>query len=390
MKILMINVVCGTGSTGRICTDLAMSLKNSGHQVKIAYGRGKIPEQFEEEAVKIGTTLDTKLHGLKARIMDGAGFGSKGTTEKFVRWINEYNPDIIHLHNLHGYYINVKVLFDYLKISNKKIIWTLHDCWPFTGHCTYFDFVKCDEWRMGCKSCVQKQEYPACYGIGFCGRNYKLKKAIFSDVPNMVIVSPSKWLEELVRESFLKPYNVKVITNGIDCNVFQKRRSNLREEYGLNNRKIILGVAAEWNKRKGLNHMISLAKRTKEQVVVIGVSRKQKKELPDNMIGILRTSDMIELAQWYSEADVYVNPTLEDNYPTTNLESIACGTPVVTFATGGSIESASLYGAIVPKGDDDELYKMVTAVLDEGKKNKKIDVSKENMLNSYLHLYNEL
>ena len=152
MKVLMINSVCGIRSTGRICTDIAEELEKQGHDVKIAYGRETVPEKYQKYAVRIGTDLDVKLHGIKTRLFDRHGFGSKRATKKFIKWVEEYDPDVIHLHNLHGYYINIKILFDYLKKANKKVVWTLHDCWAFTGHCTHFDFVGCNKWK--CKCCT--------------------------------------------------------------------------------------------------------------------------------------------------------------------------------------------------------------------------------------------
>ena len=391
MKVLMINVVCGVGSTGRICTDIALGLERVGHDIKIAYGREEVLKTYKKYAIKIGSSTDVLLHGIKSRIVDGAGFGSKRVTKRFIRWIQKYDPDVIHLHNIHGYYINLVELFEYLRTSNKKIIWTLHDCWAFTGHCVYFDYVMCDAWKTGCKKCIQKREYPICKGISQSRKNYERKKKSFTNIPNLTLVTPSKWLCELVKDSYLKDYPIKVIHNGVDCSVFYKRNSDLRKKYEIGkDKKIILGVASNWNKRKGLDYLIKLANLIDEQIVVIGISEEQRKILPPNMIGITRTNNINELAEWYSIADVFVNPTLEDNYPTTNLESIACGTPVVSFATGGSVESAEMYGMIVPKGDVNELYRAVQYVLEGKIKKKEILVSKEKMIEDYISLYRKL
>ena len=205
MKVLMINVVCGIRSTGRICTDLATALEAQGHEVKIAYGRENVPEQFQKYAVRIGTDLDVKLHGLRARLLDGAGFGSKRATKKFIEWVKEYDPDVIHLHNIHGYYINVEVLFKYLKSCSKKIIWTLHDCWAFTGHSAYCDAVQCDRWKTGCYECPQISEYPRSV-VDRSKLNWKKKREMFTGIPNMILVTPSQWLAGLVKESFLNKY----------------------------------------------------------------------------------------------------------------------------------------------------------------------------------------
>lgn len=357
MKILMINVVCGIRSTGRICTDLAAELEKQGHEVKIAYGREKVPEQFQKYAVRVGTDLDVYMHALKSRLFDSAGFESKRVTRKFVNWIREYDPDVIHLHNLHGYYINVEILFQYLKECGKKIIWTLHDCWAFTGHCTYFDYIGCDKWKKSCARCPQKKEYPTSCLKDNSYYNFRRKKDVFQNIPNMTLVTPSNWLKTLISQSFLRKYPVNVIHNGIDTSVFKpvdySIQERLRQEFGILNKTIILGVASVWNRRKGLDVFVALSKLLpgNYQIVLIGVDKKQAKKLPDNIITIARTNNTEELAAWYSTADIFVNPTLEDNYPTVNLEAIACGTPVITFDTGGSPESAVFYGRVIKKGN---------------------------------------
>lgn len=357
MKILMINVVCGIRSTGRICTDLAAELEKQGHEIKIAYGREKVPKQFQKYAVRVGTDLDVYMHALKSRLFDSAGFESKRVTKKFVNWIREYDPDVIHLHNLHGYYINAEILFQYLKECGKKIIWTLHDCWAFTGHCTYFDYIGCDKWKKSCARCPQKKEYPTSCLKDNSYYNFRRKKDVFQNIPNMTLITPSNWLKTLISQSFLRKYPVNVIHNGIDTSVFKpvdySIQERLRQEFGILNKTIILGVASVWNRRKGLDAFVALSKLLPEnyQIVLIGVDKKQAKKLPDNIITIARTNNTEELAAWYSTADIFVNPTLEDNYPTVNLEAIACGTPVITFDTGGSPESAVLYGKIVERGN---------------------------------------
>lgn len=356
----MINTVCGIRSTGRICTDIARELITENHEIRIAYGRENVPEEYRRYAVRIGTDFGIKLHGLKARLFDGAGFGSVNATRKFIKWVEEYNPDVIHLHNIHGYYINIELLFQYLKRCGKKVIWTLHDCWSFTGHCTYFDCVDCNKWKTRCHSCPQHKEYPRSY-VDFSKWNWEKKRNLFTNVPNMTIVTPSKWLAVLAKNSFLCNYPITVINNGIDTNIFRYLESDIKEKNGIFHKKVILGVAAIWDRRKGLNYMKSLADKlgNQFQVVVIGVSEEQKKELPPNILGILRTENVDELVKWYSAADIFVNPTLEDNYPTTNLEAIACNTPVVTFRTGGSVESANIYGVSVEKGDVDALHRAI-------------------------------
>lgn len=385
MKILMINSVCGVKSTGRICTDLAKELEKNGHEVKIAYGREKVPLEYQKYAIRIGNDLDVKIHGLQSRLFDMAGFGSKKVTQKFIEWIKKYNPDVIHLHNLHGYYINIGILFQYLKKEFRgKIIWTLHDCWAFTGHCAYFDYVRCEEWKKECKRCVQKKEYPKCVGVSNSNNNFFKKKQLFTGIDNLIIVTPSQWLADLVKNSFLKEYKVKVIHNGIDTKIFKKIETDIKSRYNLKEKKIILGVAAIWDRRKGLDYFIEVSNKLDNsyQIVVIGINKEQKQQLPQNIIGILKTSSVKELIEWYSVADIFVNPTLEDNYPTTNLEAIACGTPVITFNTGGSLESAIFYGKVVNKNIDE----LIRAIKEQSFKKIEIDISIENMINQYIEI----
>lgn len=342
MKILMVNSFCGIGSTGRICTDLADVLIEKGHDVKIAYGRESVPDKYKNIAVRIGTDLDVKLHGMQTRLFDTHGFGSKSATKRFIEWAESYDPDVLHLHNIHGYYINIEMLFEWIKKRPKmRVIWTLHDCWAFTGHCVHFTMVKCTQWKTHCGYCPQKRTYPRCDLFSNCRNNSDRKKAAFTGVKNMTLVTPSKWLAGLVKESFLKEYLVKVINNGIDTSVFKPTPSDFRKRYHLENKKIILGVASVWDERKGLNDFINLSKMLDEdyKIVLVGLSEKQMREVPDSILKIQRTNSTKELAEIYTVADVFFNPTYEDNYPTVNLEAQACGTPVITYDSGGSGES---------------------------------------------------
>ncbi len=386
MKVLIINVVCGIRSTGRICTDIASALEMRGHEVKIAYGREIVPEQYKRFAVKIGNDYDVKFHGLKARLFDGCGFGSKKATERFLGWVKKFDPDIIHLHNIHGYYINLEVLFNYLKTCDKKVIWTLHDCWAFTGHAAYCEAVNCEKWIKGCYNCPKKNDYPVSF-VDNSKVNWIKKKEIFQNVPRMKIVTPSEWLANLVRKSYLSKYTIEVIHNGIDTNIFKPTNSDIKSRLGIKNKKIILGVAAIWEQRKGLDDFIELSNLIdlKYQIVLVGLSHKQIKKIPNRIMGIERTNSVTELVELYSAADVYVNPTYEDNYPTTNLEAIACGTPVITYNTGGSGESASHFGFVVKKGNIMEICNRLLSV--ERLTNSHINVGKDEFIDKYLQAY---
>ena len=392
MKIAQINTVCGNGSVGRITVDIYHDLKKEGHEGKIYYGRRTAPDNAETE--KIGTNLDMRLHVLSTFFTGTHGFNSKAQTKGLIKSLKEYNPDLIHMHNIHGFYLDVETLFEYLKQCGKPVVWTLHDCWSFTGHCAYFDFMECDKWKTACQNCPQyRNSYPyALFKDGSKG-NYARKMAAFQGVKGLTIVTPSRWLGELVKESYLKEYPVKVIPNGIDLERFVPQKTKKREKH------LILGVANVWDRRKGLGYMMELSRMLdpeKYEVAVVGVSKKQIQQLPKGMIGIEHTQNVEELMQLYSQASVYVNPTLEDNFPTTNLEALACGTPVVTFATGGSVESVDeTCGRIVPQKDVQALCEAVTELCENvdnmraACRKRALLYNKYDRFGEYLNLYEE-
>lgn len=359
MKYLFINSVVGIGSTGRIVADKCREFQAQGHQCVIAYGR--VAANCDGiETVRIGTRLDYRWHGVLTRLFDLHGFGSKWATKKFLQWVKEYDPDVIWLHNIHGYYINIELLFDYLKTCGKTIYWTLHDCWAFTGHCSYFTAVKCEQWKSHCSYCSQLRRYPKCCAMGNVGRNFERKKATFTGVPNLKLIVPSHWLEELVKQSFLQEYPVEVVYNKIDTSVFKPTPSDFRERYGLQEKKIVLGVASVWEERKGLNDFIKLAQILDDSyvIVLVGLAEKQIKQMPKRILGIRRTNSPQELAAIYTAADVFVNPTYEDNYPTVNLEAQACGTQVISYDAGGC-EETIYNGRTINVGDVHALFSIL-------------------------------
>ena len=357
MKVLMINSVCGIKSTGRICTDLANVLEKNGHEVKIAYGRERVPKEFEKYAIRIGSDTGIKMHAIKARLFDKSGFGSLFSTLIFISWVKKYNPDIIHLHNIHGYYINIKVLFDFLKNEYKgRVIWTLHDCWAFTGHTPYCDSIDCERWKTGCYKCPLLGTYPKAYKDN-SKKNWKIKNEIFNGVKDMIIVTPSQWLCNLVKQSFLHKYETRVINNGIDTEKFFQMESDFKEKNGIENKIMLLSVATSWDDMKGYSDFIEFSKMidNRYKLVLVGLTKQQLNELPCNIIGIEKTSSILELVSIYNAADVYLNFSYCENYPTVNIESMACGTPVLTYNTGGSTEIVKKYGGIiVNKGNLDE------------------------------------
>lgn len=353
VTVVQINSVCGVGSTGRIATDIHSALKVNKVDSYIIYGRGK--NKACENLINTGGKLSLYWHALQNRLLDNHGFSSSKNTKSILRILDELKPDVVHLHNIHGYYINVEMLFSYFKKHPElKVVWTLHDCWPFTGHCAHFDFIGCQRWKENCFSCPQKTTYPTSYLLDMSESNYRRKRNAFLGVQNLTIITPSRWLANLVKQSFLKDYPIHVVNNGIDLNIFRPRESDFRYKYNIEGDFLIMGAASSWSERKGLTDFISLAKKVPRncKLIMVGLPFEKIKKLPKNIIGIPRTDNPIELAEIYSAADVFFNPTYEDNYPTVNLESIACGTPVITYRTGGSPESVcDKYGFVVNKGD---------------------------------------
>ena len=360
-KLLQIADSVNSGSVGRIADQIGETVMKHGWESYIAYARVCNPSK--SKTIKIGNRLGLYWHGIMTRLLDRHCLHSTKATKKLIRQIKEVSPDVIQLHHIHGYFLNMRVLFDYLSSVNIPIIWVFHDCWSMTGHCTYFEYAKCDRWKTGCYDCPEKKSYPASLLIDRSRKNYIEKRELFTSVKNMTIVPVSNWLGGIVKESFLGKYDVKVIHNGIDISTFQPLASDIKERYGIVDKKIILGVASPWSRRKGLNDFFELHRHissNKYQIVLIGLSEDQIKSLPNGIIGLARTESVEALAQWYSVADVFVNPTYEDTYPTTNLEAISCGTPVVTYKTGGSPESVtSETGRVVDKGDIASLAKAI-------------------------------
>lgn len=361
LKILQINTVCGSGSVGRIAVDIYHTLEKNGDKGMIAYGRRTAPEGIR--AFRFGSPLDMGAHVLSTFFRGEHGFASGRQTKRLIGRIRKWNPDVIHLQNIHGFVLQVEILFAYLKEAGKPVVWTLHDCWPYTGHCAFYDYTACEGWKTGCRACREYQRtYPYALFRNHTIQNYERKRAAFTGVADLTVVTPSRWLAGEVKQSFLKEYPVQVIPNGIDRKCFRPVKSLLRQRLGLEGRFVILGVANVWERRKGLEYFVKLSGRLSGEykVILIGLSKKQIKSLPENIIGLERTSSAEELAEYYSMADVFVNATLEDNFPTTNLEALACGTPVITFNTGGSPESVDeSCGQVVPKGDTEALIKAI-------------------------------
>jgi glycosyltransferase involved in cell wall biosynthesis len=399
MKVLQINTVCGIGSTGKIAASILKLLKAKHHQGRIAYGTGEVRSVDPADTYRIVSRGQYYAHNLLSRLTDREGLFSAYQTGKLVEYIRQYDPDIIHLHNLHGHYLNYRILFRFLAQAGKPVLWTLHDCWPITGHCTHFAAAGCSQWQTGCRNCTQLRQYPQCYTFGDVSANYRRKKDAFTGVPNLTLVTPSYWLAEITRESFLRDYPVHVIPNGIDLTVFKPTESDFRKKYHCEEKRILLGVASDWGPGKGLDVFVELSKRldSRYRIVLVGTNETIDRQLPENILSIHRTRNQKELAEIYTAADIFVNPTREDTFPTVNLEALACGTPVLTFRTGGSPECIDgTCGRVVDCDDIDaleqEIRNMAAAAFftEEACVSRAAQFDAEKRFEAYIRLYEDL
>ena len=396
MRVLQINSVCGIRSTGKICTDLSDVLHKRGDECLILYGRDKVPDAYRNVAKKIGGNFGVKLHALFTRLFDSAGFHSNAATKKIIQEIKKYNPDIIHLHNLHGYYLNIKMLFDYLKNQDKPVVWTLHDCWAFTGHCSHFSFVGCEKWKKGCFRCPQRKEYPTSLFFDNSKKNYNKKKKCFTGVKNLCIVTPSRWLAETAKESFLSEYPIVAIPNGIDLEIFKPTPGDFRDRYELKGKKIILGVASSWGEKKGLNDFLELSKMIDEdtRIVLVGLKDYESKSMLGNIICIQEIRNSAELAQIYTAADIFFNPSREETMGLTTVEAMACGTFSIVYPLTALPEVIGEDSGCVIN------FKDLSAVIDILKDRTKLNsekcieqanvYSKYKMFESYMKIYEGL
>lgn len=398
MKVLQINVDATNGSNGGIARSIGDLIVSKGWKSYIAYGRNSIPSRTSE-ILRVGNNFDVFIHGVQSRLFDNHGLASKIITKKFIKRIKYINPDIIHLHNIHGYYINYKILFDFLKQIKVPVVWTLHDCWSFTGHCAHFVYINCEKWKKECYNCPLIRNYPRSLFIDNSQSNFNTKKTLFCSLDNLTIVPVSTWLSNFLPDSFLSSYPINVIHNGVDINIFKPINSDIRLKYNISkSKKIILGVCSRWTNSKGLQEFIKLSSEPALAVVMVGVDDSLRDKLPKSIIAIERTNSQEELANLYSGADVFVNPTYADTFPTVNLEALACGTPVVTYKTGGSPESISSdCGVVVQCGDYDALkaaiYSVTVDKLLYSKKCRTRAVNfydKDKCFEKYFDLYNKI
>lgn len=369
MRIAIINML-HTGSTGRIMLEIAECARAAGHEVHTYSPRlyqlgGSVSLPVIPDHTYFGSAAENRMHILLAKASGLHGCFSWFGTRQLLSYLDEFHPEVIHLHNLHNWSVDIGCLFAYIKKRNIKVVWTLHDCWPVTGRCAYFTMAGCDRWKTGCDHCPSKDSYPSAY-VDQSRILWHLKKKWFTGIENMLIITPSQWLADVVKQSYLAEYPLKVINNGIDLDVFTAKKGTVKDQYGIDaGDYLVLGAAFDWTERKGLDVFIRLAQRLDQnyKILLVGTDDHVDKQLPYNIISIHRTTNVQELARLYASADVFVNPTREDNYPTTNLEALACGTPVITFRTGGSPESVDeTCGSVIECGDIAALEKEIIRV----------------------------
>ena len=398
MRVFQLNAFCGVKSTGRIASEIAKLVAEDGGECRIGYGVPGISDDSQPYAYRIGTPVSRKFHAVIRKLFDAEGYGSFWATRKLIQDLNAFRPDLIHLHNIHGCYLNFGLLFRYLSKAEIPVVWTLHDCWPFTGHCAYFDYSGCQKWQHECSHCPQQRNYPVCIGLDGSRRNHRNKKKWFSKLKNLTFVAPCQWMTKPLAASFMGKYPVRVIVNGVNLDVFHPVESQLRSQYHLEDKKVCLAVASEWDERKGLTYIIQAAEKLDDsyRFVVIGLESEQIRLLPSNVIGLERTSSTEELAAWYTTADCFVNPTLEDNMPMVNLEALACGTPVVVFETGGCPEAIDpSCGIVVKQGHLDEFCRAIQTLCEQKEMgdcclNRAKHFDCKATFQSYLELYKEI
>jgi putative colanic acid biosynthesis glycosyltransferase len=400
-RVLQINVVANTGSTGRIAEAIGEAVLAEGWQSVIAYGR--YGQASRSELIRIGSTVESMVHGVETRLLDRHGLGSARATRRLLQQMALLKPDLIQLHNLHGYYIHYPILFEGLAALQVPVVWTLHDCWPITGHCAHFAQVGCSRWKTGCFSCPQKRVYPSSVGLDRSKRNYEDKQRVFGSLDRLTLVPVSDWLEGLLKESFLGSKAMRRIYNGVDTTLFSPEQpvEEVRRHYGLGNGTLLLGVATNWEGHKGLADWVRLraALGGACQMVLVGLTEGQIRALPAGILGIPRTESVAELAGLYAAADVVLNLSGEESFGLTTVEGFACGTPGIVYDCTASPELISPEtGLVVKQGDIRGLVEAVQAIESNGARYSAeacraralACYRKEDRMAEYLELYRHL
>lgn len=401
MKTLVqINTTLNSGSTGRIAEQISLLAEKNGWTCYLAHG-GRYVNKSKLKTIQVSSKWDNYVHAFLGEFLGIHGFGSYLSTKRFLKKLDEIKPDVVHLHNIHGYYINIQLLFEYLADRNITVVWTLHDCWSVTGHCTHFDYAGCDKWKTECSACPLLMAQYKSRIFDRSRENFKKKKCLYERLTNLTITPVAQWVADLIPFSILKGHKVQKINNGIDLNVFMPVESSIRTKYNIPlDKKILLGVVASgFDKEKGRKEFEELSSDPRYRIILVGLSDEDKKGLPENIICIRRTNSQAELAEFYTGADVFLNPTYNDTFPTTNIEAIACGTPVVTYQTSGSPEIIdNKTGIAVPRGDVKALILAIETCCQNGKayyseacvKRAHDLYDKDERFMDYVRLYEEL
>lgn len=399
-KLLQINSFLNSGSAGRIVEQIGELAIQNGWESYVAYGRKK--NDSKSQAIKIGGNISILIHGFKSLVFDKHGLGSTFATKILIRKIEKINPDIIHLHGIHGYYVNYEVLFSYLNRVEKPVVWTMHDFWAVTGHCTYFTDINCNKWQNKCFNCPKSKNYPKSIFFDRSKINFLLKKDLFNTIKNLSVVSVSEWMGSLVEKTFLKNHFQKTILNGVDVNNFSpKNPSRLLEKFNLKDKFILLGVATSWGERKGWHDFIELNRLLPEkyQIILVGLNKNLLKKLPNNIIGLTRTESTNELAELYSAADVVLSLSTQETFGLTTIEGFACGTPGIVYNCTASPELITPdTGFIVEKGDFVGLLNALSEIKSKGKefysekcRDRAVNVYNKNLrFKEYIDLYSSL
>lgn len=399
LKLLQINVAANWGSHGRIAEEIGLEAMAQGWESYIAYGRYANPSK--SHIVKIGDLFDHCLHGAQSLLLDRHGLASCGPTKKLIREIEQIKPDLIHLHNIHGFYLNYPILFRYLSTVDIPVVWTLHDCWAFTGHCAWPIHGHCDRFQEQCCHCpLQSKGYPKSFLLDRSRSNFKLKKRYFRSLQDLHLVTVSRWLEQQVRLSFMQDMDIRTIYNGLDTEVF--RPSGTPPTSVTDGHPLVLGVCNAWYDWKGLDDMAALREILPDdyEVMVVGVNEDQMHRLPEGITCIRRTDSVRQLAEIYSQADVFVNPSKVESFGMTTAEALSCGTPSIVYDTSACPEVVdNLTGRVVPLGDVNALAKAVMEIcslpgreaMRQACRERAIRLfNRQDRYKEYLQLYNEV
>lgn len=397
--LLQIGSSLNCGAPGKISEQIGLLARDSGWDVYMAHGI-RHSNQSQLKTMPMATSAEEKVHALYSMLLDSHGLGPSIKTRKLVEWIHKQQPDVIHMHNLHGYFLNYKTLFEYLMTVDIPIVWTFHDLWPITGHCAYFDFNNCDKWKYGCSNCKFHNEYPSSF-IDLSKRNYQLKKRLFTGVKNMTLVPVSDWVGDVLSQSFLNKYPVHRIYNGVDIRIFSPCDTDLRARMNMEGKHILLGVASPWGERKGFRDYIKLRRVLSDDFVIImvGLTSRQISTLPSGIIGIGRTQSQTELAEYYNLADITLNLSYQETFGMTTVEGMSCGTPGIVYDRTASPELVTPEtGIVVEAGNIEQLATAVIDMTKQGKNaysqacRKRVEehFDKDKCFEEYIRLYDNL